>query len=127
MSDTQRLQPGKDHPITVTPGDTRVIVTRAGTTIADSIEALVLREAAYPDVMYLPRADVRMDLLERTDHTTHCPYKGDASYYSISGAGDESANAVWTYEAPYDAVAPIRDHLAFYPDEVDIELRTAGA
>lgn len=124
MSDKQRLQPGPDHPITVTPGDARVIVSRAGTTIADSIEALVLREAEHPDVMYVPRADTRMEFLESTDHTTYCPHKGEASYFSIVGAGDDSANAVWTYESPYDAVAPIRDHLAFYPDQVDIELLT---
>ena len=124
MSTRQRLEPGPDHPITVSPSDTRVLVTRGGTTIADTGEAQVLREAGYPEVMYVPRKDVRMELLEPTDHTTYCPYKGEASYFSIVGAGDDATDAVWTYEMPYAAVAPIREHLAFYPDQVDIDVTT---
>jgi uncharacterized protein (DUF427 family) len=111
--------PGPDHPITITPNASRVVVTAGGRVIADSRAALTLQEAAYPPVLYIPRADVDMAALERTDHATYCPYKGDCAYYGIPAGGERAANAVWTYEAPYDAVAAIRDHLAFYPDRVD--------
>ena len=116
--------PGPDHPITITPTGRRVVVTLGGRVVADSRAALTLQEAAYPPVQYVPRADVDMTLLERTDHATYCPYKGDCAYFSIPSGGERTANAVWTYEQPFDAVAVIRDHLAFYPDRVDsIELR----
>ena len=82
-------------------------------------QALTLREAEYRPVQYIPRKDVDMSLLHRTDHATYCPYKGDCAYYSIPSGGERSANAVWTYEAPYAAVAQIRNHVAFYPDRVD--------
>ncbi|HEY4252489.1 MAG TPA: DUF427 domain-containing protein [Roseomonas sp.] len=111
--------PGPDHPITIEPSATRVVVTVAGQVIADSTEALTLREAAYPPVQYIPRKDVRMALLQPTDHGSYCPYKGEATYYSIPAGGDRSVNAVWTYENPYAAVAAIKDHVAFYPDRVD--------
>jgi uncharacterized protein (DUF427 family) len=102
------------------------VVSIAGLTIADSREALTLREANYPAVQYIPRKDVDMSLLERTDHATHCPYKGDCAYYSIPLGGERSVNAVWTYEAPHFAVAEIKDYLAFYPDRVGaIEERAA--
>jgi uncharacterized protein (DUF427 family) len=118
--------PGPDHPITIAPNPARVVVTVAGRVLADTREALALREAAYPAVQYIPRKDVDMSLLERTDHATYCPYKGDCSYYSIPGGGPRATNAVWTYEAPYPAVASIAGHLAFYPDRVDsIEERPA--
>ncbi len=112
-------QPGPDHPITVEPHQGRVVVTVAGKTIADTKAALSLREASYPPVQYIPRQDVDMTLLTRTDNSTHCPYKGDASYYSIPAGGGRAVNAVWSYEAPYPAVAAIKDHLAFYPSRVD--------
>ena len=116
--------PGPDHPITITPTAKRVVVTVGGRVIADSRAALTLQEAAYGPVQYVPRADVDMSLLERTDHATYCPYKGDCAYYSVPAGGERALNAVWTYEQPYDAVAAIRDHVAFYPDRVDsIELR----
>ena len=116
--------PGPDHPITITPTPRRVVVTIGGRVIADSRAALTLQEAAYPAVQYVPRADVDMALLERTAHATYCPYKGDCAYYSVPSGGERAANAVWTYEQPYDAVAAIREHVAFYPDRVDsIELR----
>ncbi len=111
--------PGPDHPITVEPNPSRVVVTLGRRTIADSRQALRLQEASYPAVLYIPRKDVDMSLLERTDHSTYCPYKGECAYYSISAGGERSKNAVWTYETPYDAVAAIKDHLAFYPDRVD--------
>jgi uncharacterized protein (DUF427 family) len=111
--------PGPDHPITVERNPKRVVITAAGLVVADTRDALILREAGYPPVQYVPRKDVNMALLERTDHATYCPYKGDCSYFSIPLGGDRSANAVWTYEDPYPAVMLIKDHLAFYPDRVD--------
>ena len=111
--------PGPDHPITVTPARGRVTVIAAGRTMADTRAALILKEAAYPPVYYIPRKDVDMARLERTTHQTYCPYKGECNYYSIPLGGERSVNGVWTYEAPYAAVAEIKDHLAFYPDRVD--------
>jgi uncharacterized protein (DUF427 family) len=118
MNKTVKI-PGPDHPITVTPSGQQVEVKLGGVVIASSKDALVLKEAAYPAVYYIPRKDVNMALLQRTEHATYCPYKGDCAYYSIPSGGERSVNAVWTYEAPYDAVAAIKDHLAFYPDRVD--------
>jgi uncharacterized protein (DUF427 family) len=127
MTTRQKMLPGVDHPITVAPNPARVVVSVAGRVIADTREALTLREASYPGVQYIPRKDVDMALLERTDHATYCPYKGDCAYYSIPLGGARSANAVWTYEVPFAAVAEIKDHLAFYPDRVDaIEVRPAA-
>jgi len=111
--------PGPDHPIAIEPHKARVVVSVAGRVIADTRAALSMREAAYPAVLYVPRRDVDMAQLQRTDHATYCPYKGDCAYYSIPAGGERSANAVWTYEAPFAAVAAIKDHLAFYPDRVD--------
>lgn len=120
--------PGPDHPITIERNSSRVIVTLHGKVIADTREALKLQEASYPAVLYIPRKDADMTLLERTDHSTYCPYKGDCAYFSIPIGGARSVNAVWTYEHPYAAVEAIRDHLAFYPDRVDsIEERPDGA
>ncbi len=124
MTDKPVKIPSAAHPITVEATPERVVVTAAGHVLADSAQALTLREAAYPAAQYIPRNDVDMGLLRRSDHTTYCPYKGECSYFSITAAGERGVNAVWSYEAPYDAVAVIRDHLAFYPDRVDaIELR----
>ena len=114
------LVPGPDHPITVTQNPNRVVVTRGGQVVADTRAALVLQEASYPAVQYIPRADADLGLLERTDHATYCPYKGDASYFTIQAGDRPAENAVWTYEAPYDAVVEIKDHLAFYPHQVEI-------
>jgi uncharacterized protein (DUF427 family) len=111
--------PGPDHPIEIEPNPSRVVVTVGGKVIADTREALTLREAAYPAVQYIPRRDVDMAALSRSDHTTYCPYKGDASYYSIPAGGDRSVNAVWTYETPFPAMAAIQAYVAFYPDRVD--------
>ncbi|TCC58584.1 DUF427 domain-containing protein [Kribbella pittospori] len=114
--------PGPDHPITVGKNPDRVVVRLGDQVIADTREALSLQEASYPAVQYIPREDVDFGLLERTDHATYCPYKGDASYYSILPAGADGVNAVWTYEQPYDAVADIREYVAFYPNKVAIEI-----
>ena len=111
--------PGPDHPITVAPNRNRVVVTFAGREIANTTRALTLKESNYPAVQYIPRADVDMRLFERTAHGSHCPYKGDANYFSVRADGKVAENAVWTYETPFDAVAPIKDHLAFYPNRVD--------
>jgi uncharacterized protein (DUF427 family) len=125
MSDKPRKIPGPDHPITIERNPAHITVTVAGRVVADTRNALTLREASYPPVQYIPRADVDMSLLERTQHATYCPYKGDCSYYSIPSGGAKSVNAVWTYEAAYPAVAAINEHLAFYPDRVEhIETHT---
>ena len=111
--------PGPEHPITIERNPKRVVVSVAGRIIAGTQNALTLREANYPPVHYIPRRDVDITLLERTDHATYCPYKGDCAYYSIPAGGDCSVNAVWSYEAPYAAVAPIKEYIAFYPERVD--------
>ena len=110
--------PGPDHPITIEPNPKRVRVTFAGRVVADTLRALTLREADYAPVQYIPRADIDMSLLERTPHATHCPYKGDASYFSLTVDGRVSENAAWSYEAPYPAMADIEERLAFYPRRV---------
>jgi uncharacterized protein (DUF427 family) len=118
--------PGPDHPITIEPNPNRLVVTVAGRIVADTRAALTLREANYPAVLYVPRGDVDMALLARTDHATYCPYKGDCSYFSIPAGGERSVNAVWTYENPFPAVGAIKEYLAFYSDRVDaIEQRPA--
>ena len=111
--------PGPDHPIAIKRTPARVVVTVAGRVVADTRDALTLREVSYAPVQYIPRKDVDMTLLARTDRATYCPYKGDCAYYSVPLGGERSVNAVWTYEDPYSAVTWIKDHLAFYPDRVD--------
>jgi uncharacterized protein (DUF427 family) len=111
--------PGPDHPITIARNVKRVRVRFAGKVIADTTRALRLQEASYPAVNYIPRADVEMVALTRTSHHTHCPYKGDASYFTISHDERTADNAVWSYEQPFPAMAEISEHLAFYPDRVD--------
>jgi uncharacterized protein (DUF427 family) len=111
--------PGPNHPITIESNAKRVRVTFNGRIVADTSRALTLREANLPPVHYIPRENADMALFARTSHSTHCPYKGDASYYSLSIDGRTVENAVWSYETPYPAVAAIKDHLAFYPDRVD--------
>jgi uncharacterized protein (DUF427 family) len=120
MTDKPRKIPGPDHPISIDANPSRVLVTVGGKVIADSRDALTLREASYPAVQYVPRRDVDMTALTRSEHATYCPYKGDASYYSIPAGGTRSLNAVWTYETPFEAVEQIRDYVAFYPDRVEI-------
>jgi uncharacterized protein (DUF427 family) len=119
MTDKPMKIPGPEHPITIDANPSRVVVTVGGKVIADTRNALTLREASYPAVQYIPRRDVDMAALKRSDHTTYCPYKGDASYYSIPAGESRSLNAVWTYETPFEAVAQIKEYVAFYPDRVD--------
>ena len=111
--------PGPDHPITITTAGKHITVTVGGRRIADTREALTLNEAAYPPVHYVPRKDVDLTQLQRSSHQTYCPYKGECDDFSIPLGGKRSINAVWTYEDPYAAVLPIKEHLAFYPDRVD--------
>jgi uncharacterized protein (DUF427 family) len=118
MADRPIKVPGSDHPITIEKNPNRVVVTLGGQVLADTRNALTLREAKYPAVQYIPRGDVDMARLSRTEHSTYCPFKGDCSYHSLPG--ERGINAVWTYEAPFPAVEAIRDHLAFYSDRVEI-------
>ena len=111
--------PGPDHPITISRNSRRVRVRFAGRVVADTTRALTLQETGYPPVHYIPRADAEMKALTPTAHHTHCPYKGDASYFSIAAGGRSAENAVWSYETPFPAVAEIKDYLAFYPNRVD--------
>jgi uncharacterized protein (DUF427 family) len=119
MADRLIKIPNPDHPISIEANPSRVVVKVGGEIVADTHDALTLREASYPPVQYIPRRDVDMAALTRSEHTTYCPYKGDASYYSIPAGGDRSRNAVWSYETPFEAMAQIKDYVAFYPDRVD--------
>ncbi len=118
--------PGPDHPISIDASSARVTVSFNGKVIADTVEAQSMKEASYPIVHYIPRGDVDMSALKRTEHSTHCPYKGDAAYWTIDVDGKTADNAVWSYEAPFPAVAEIKDHLAFYAGKVDEISVTAG-
>lgn len=119
MADKPVLHPGPDHPITITPTEGRVVVKVAGAVVADTRAALTLQESTYPAVQYIPLADVDTTLLEPTATESYCPYKGDASYYSIPAGGAKAVDAIWEYKQPRDAVAQIKEHIAFYPNRVD--------
>ena len=112
------LQPGPDHPITITPTGSRVVVRIDGQVVADSANALTLQEGNYPAVQYVPQADITADLTGPTSTTSYCPYKGDASYYSVA----EVSDAAWSYAEPYPAVAEIAGHLAFYPNKAEVSV-----
>jgi uncharacterized protein (DUF427 family) len=119
MKEKQIKIPGADHPISIQRNPARVVVSVASRVIAETRNALTLRESDYSPVQYIPREDVDFTQLEQTAHATYCPYKGDCSYYSVPAGGKKSVHAVWTYEDPYPAVAQIKEHVAFYPDRVD--------
>ncbi len=119
-------QPGPDHPITIARNPSRVVVKAGEVTVADTRDALTLREASYPPVQYVPLEDVDRSLLEPTDHASYCPFKGDASYYTVKGA-ENGENAVWEYRAPYDAVAEIKGHVAFYADRITVSEEPAAS
>ena len=121
MSREMKL-PGPDHEISIAPSIDRVLVRSGETTIADSRSTLVLSEANHPPVRYIPLADVDQSLLTPSDLTTYCPYKGDASYYSIIAGQERGTDAVWFYDQPYPAVAQIKDHVAFYTDRVELTI-----
>ena len=112
-------EPSPDHPITIEPNPHGVRVLLGGVIVAETTRALTLREARLPPVQYVPREDAQMDLYERTNHTSHCPYKGDAAYFTLTAGGLVARDAVWTYEQPSPAVSAIAGRLAFYPDKVD--------
>lgn len=123
MAHRQVLEPNAGHPITIEPTKGRVQVRVNGELVADTTAALELREATIPAVQYIPIADVLQDRLTRTDTSTYCPFKGDASYYSVTtSSGDTVDDVIWTYEQPYPAVAAISGHVAFYPDKADISV-----
>jgi uncharacterized protein (DUF427 family) len=127
MTDSKVLVPGPDHPITLDTTGERVTVSLGGRVIADTRRAITLSEASYPAVQYIPLEDVDASVLRPSDHATYCPYKGAASYYSLQVGDDVVAGAAWFYPQPYDAVAPIEGHVAFYPDRVDaIEVHRAA-
>jgi uncharacterized protein (DUF427 family) len=127
MADKPVLQPGPNHPITITSNHNRVVVTVAGKVVADTRNALTLQEASYPPVQYVPLSDVDATALERTNTESYCPYKGDASYYSVKVGDDSAVDAVWEYRQPYAPVAEIKGHVAFYPDRVDsIDIEADG-
>jgi uncharacterized protein (DUF427 family) len=111
--------PGPEHPITVERNPKRVRVMFNGHVVADTADALTLKEATLAPVFYIPREDADMSLFERTAHATHCPYKGDAAYYSLRVGERVSDNAVWTYERPFPAMTQIAGRLAFYRNRVD--------
>ena len=119
MNEKQAKLPGPDHPISIQRNAARVVVSVASRVVADTRNAVTLREAAYPPVQYIPAENVDFSQLERTDHVTWCPYKGECNYYSVPAGGKKSVNAVWSYEDPFPAVAQIRGHVAFYPERVD--------
>jgi uncharacterized protein (DUF427 family) len=114
------LKPGPDHPITLEPARNRWRAFFKGHVIADTDDALILKEADYPPVVYFPRRDVAMEYMARTERQTHCPYKGDAAYYTLLMDGEFAENAVWTYEQPFDGMEPIGERLAFYTDRVEV-------
>ena len=119
MNETHIKLAGPDHPISIERNLARVVVSVAGRVIADTRSAFTLREAAYPPVQYIPGEDVDFSQLERTNHVTYCPYKGDCNYYNVSAGGKKSVNAVWSYDDPFPAVSQIKGHVAFYPERVD--------
>ena len=123
MTSRPVMTPGPDHPIIIECNPNRVEVRAGDTLIADTSAALTLREANYPLVQYIPRADVEMAQLRRSDHSTYCPYKGAAAYFDIIVLGERGRNKVWTYEHPYPPVAEIAEHLAFYSNIVEIKER----
>ena len=114
--------PGPDHPIAITPVQGKVSVQFNGVRVAHTDKALALKEASYPPVIYVPRSDISIEHYVRTEHRTHCPYKGDANYFSLSANGSIAENAVWTYEEAYPAVKEIEGHVAFYPDKVTFDI-----
>src|SRR4051794_6109634 len=114
------LQPSDAHPITVTPTGRHVVVRVNGEVLAETDDALTLQESTYPAVQYLPLAHVVPSALVRSDTTTYCPFKGEANYFHVTAAGGTVADAIWTYESPYPAVAAIAGHVAFYADKADV-------
>jgi uncharacterized protein (DUF427 family) len=112
-------EPDPNHPISVTPNGHRIRVVLGGFIVAETTNALTLREANLPPVQYIPREDVHMDLLDPTEYITTCPYKGTASYFTVTAGGLERENAAWTFEEPRAVAQEIAGRVAFYPGKVD--------
>jgi uncharacterized protein (DUF427 family) len=130
MSTRETRIPGPDHPITIEKTGSRVVARVGGQVVADTTRALTLQESTYPPVQYIPLEDVDQALLASSDTQTYCPYKGDASYYSIvlpesQDSAVDLTDSVWVYREPYDAVSPIANHVAFYPDRVEVVTEAA--
>jgi uncharacterized protein (DUF427 family) len=121
------LQPTAAHPITIEPTQGRVVVRIGDTVVADSRGALTLQESTYPAVQYIPMADVDQSVLRPTDTSTYCPFKGDASYYSVETPDGTVDDVIWTYQKPYAAVSEIADHVAFYANRAEVTVDPAGA
>lgn len=125
MTERPVLEPSTEHPITISPTQGRVRVRVNGDVVADTAAALGLKESTLPVVQYVPLGDVVQDVLTRSDTSSYCPYKGEASYYSVTTAsGDIVDDVIWTYEQPYPAVAAIAGHVAFYPDKADVSVES---
>jgi uncharacterized protein (DUF427 family) len=121
------LLPSDEHPITVEPTGSRVVVRVGGKVVADSRNALTLQESTYPAVQYIPMADVDQSVLRPTETSTYCPFKGDASYYSVETPDGQTVDdVIWTYEKPHPAMAEIANHVAFYADRADITIEPAA-
>ena len=114
--------PGPDHPISIAPADGVVIVSVNGIELARSEMALALSEASYQTVYYIPREDIEMSCLIQGDRRTHCPYKGDATHFDVATGDERLENAAWSYETPFETMAAIAGHVAFYRDRVDISV-----
>ena len=123
MSNRPVLEPSAKHPITIEPTNSRVRVRVNGQVVADTDAALQLKEASYAAVQYIPFEDVAQDVLTRTDSSTYCPFKGDASYYHVATEGGATVDdVIWFYDKPYPAVGAIAGHVAFYPDKAEISV-----
>jgi uncharacterized protein (DUF427 family) len=108
-----------DHKVDLIKSDKHVLVIFNGEVVADSERTIIVDESGHSIVYYFPRSDVRMDYMQRTNHHTYCPFKGEASYYTLTVRDKKEENAVWTYEEPYDEVRELKDYIAFYADRVD--------
>ncbi|UGT44931.1 DUF427 domain-containing protein [Nocardia yamanashiensis] len=124
MASHERRIPGPDHPITIEKTGQRVVARAGGQVVAETTRALTLQEANYPPVQYIPLEDVDRRLLTPSATQTYCPYKGDASYYTVDLPEGPLTDAVWVYHEPYDSVAPIADHVAFYTDRVQVAIES---
>jgi uncharacterized protein (DUF427 family) len=122
MTTRTRLEPGPDHPITISPTGQHVVVRAGDQVIAETDRALTLEEANYGPVQYVPLEDLDPAVLRATDHETYCPFKGEASYYTVATPAGELENVIWTYAEPYDAVSEIAGHAAFYTDRVELSV-----
>ena len=126
MASSPAYEKYPEHRVDVEPNPMRVRVEFAGETIADSTRSLRVLESRHDPVVYVPREDLKQDRLEKTEHTTFCPFKGHASYYTIRVGDRVAENAIWSYEDPYDEVAELKDCAAFYVDRIDRLIEDGG-